>query len=146
MTAQLRKQGRIHGQYQLRTGGQGRKCAFSHFPTRSSRTDGRTNGRTDQRMDGPTDQRTDKASYRVACPQLKIVKAAWPDSINAMEECDKYYCEVVIASFIVTSFSVIISVPVIINHIVILVYRCIVNHIFSFSLHCMRYHWGPCIG
>ena len=31
-------------------------------------TDGRTNGRTDQR----TDQRTDKASYRVACPQLKI--------------------------------------------------------------------------
>ena len=29
------KQGRIHGQYQSRTGGQGRKCAFSHFPTRS---------------------------------------------------------------------------------------------------------------
>ena len=26
---------------------------------------------TDRRTDGPTDQRTDKASYRVACPQLK---------------------------------------------------------------------------
>ena len=31
-----------------------------------------TNGPTDQQTDGPTDQRTDKASYRVACPQLKI--------------------------------------------------------------------------
>ena len=67
------EQGRIHG-HQLRTGGQGRKCAFSHFPTRSLRTDGptdqRTNGPTDQRTDG----RTDKASNRdnrVACPQLK---------------------------------------------------------------------------
>ena len=39
-------------------GGQGRKCAFSHFFD-SWVTDGRTNGRTD------------KASYRVACPQLK---------------------------------------------------------------------------
>ena len=28
-----RKQGRIHG-HQLQTGGQGRKCAFSHFSTR----------------------------------------------------------------------------------------------------------------
>ena len=28
---------------------------------------------TDGRTDGPTDGRTDKASYRVACPQLKIV-------------------------------------------------------------------------
>ena len=39
-------------------------------------TDGQTDGRTDQRMDGwtdgPTDQRTDKASYRFACPQLKM--------------------------------------------------------------------------
>ena len=26
---------------------------------------------TDGRTDGPTDRRTDKASYRVACPQLK---------------------------------------------------------------------------
>ena len=54
--ALLIKQGRIHGQYQLRTGGQGRECAFSHFLTRGH---------------GPTDGRTDKASYRVACPQLK---------------------------------------------------------------------------
>ena len=28
------KQGRIHG-HQLRTGGQGRKCEFSHFSTRA---------------------------------------------------------------------------------------------------------------
>ena len=50
------KQGRIHGQYQSRTGGQERKCMFSHFRTRSPlRTDGRT----------------DKASYRVASPRLK---------------------------------------------------------------------------
>ena len=27
------EQGRIHGQYQSRTGGQGRKCVFSHFST-----------------------------------------------------------------------------------------------------------------
>ena len=52
------KQGRIHG-HQWQTGGQGRKGAFSHFSTRWLRTD------------GPTDRRTDKASYRVACPQLK---------------------------------------------------------------------------
>ena len=58
----LDKQGRIHG-HQLRTGGQGQKCAFSHFSTRAWRTNRRT--------DGPTDRRTDKASYRVACPQLK---------------------------------------------------------------------------
>ena len=29
------QQGRIHGQYQLQTGGQGRKCVFSHFSTRA---------------------------------------------------------------------------------------------------------------
>ena len=40
-----KKQGRIYG-YQLRTGGQGRKCAYSHFSTRSLRTNGRTDGRT----------------------------------------------------------------------------------------------------
>ena len=53
------EQGRIHG-HQLRTGAQGRKCAFSHFSTRAHQ-------RTNQRTDG----RTDKGSYRVACPQLK---------------------------------------------------------------------------
>ena len=53
------QQGRIHG-HQLRTGGQGRKCAFPHLSTRVHRP-------TDQ----PTDGRTNKASYRVACPQLK---------------------------------------------------------------------------
>ena len=50
------EQGRIHGQYQLRTGGQGRKCAFSHFSTR---------------VHGRTDGRTHIGSYRVAGPQLK---------------------------------------------------------------------------
>ena len=33
-----------------------------------------TDGRLDQQTNGPTDQRTDKASYRVACPQLKRKK------------------------------------------------------------------------
>ena len=42
------QQGRIHG-HQLRTGGQGRICAFSHFSTRAY---GRTNGPTDQRTVG----------------------------------------------------------------------------------------------
>ena len=32
----------------LRTGGQGQKCTFSHFSTRSPRTDQPTNGRTDK--------------------------------------------------------------------------------------------------
>ena len=45
------EQGRIHGQYQLRTGGQGRKCAFSYFSTRG-------HGWTDRPTDGPTDGRT----------------------------------------------------------------------------------------
>ena len=34
----IAKQGRIHG-HQLQTGGQGQNCAFSHFSTRSPRTD-----------------------------------------------------------------------------------------------------------
>ena len=33
-----------------------------------------TDGPTNQRTDGRTDGRTDKASYRVACPQLKSCK------------------------------------------------------------------------
>ena len=48
------EQGRIHGQYQSRTGGQRRKCVFSHFPTRSTRTDQPTDQRTDGRTDGRT--------------------------------------------------------------------------------------------
>ena len=51
LTEEEEEQGRIHGQYQLRTGGQGRKCAFSHF---STRVHGPTNGRTDGRTDGQT--------------------------------------------------------------------------------------------
>ena len=41
-----KEQDRIHG-HQLRTGGQERKCAFSHFSTRAHRrTDGRTDGQS----------------------------------------------------------------------------------------------------
>ena len=35
-------------------------------------TDGPTDGWTDGQMDGPTNGWTNKASYRVACPQLKM--------------------------------------------------------------------------
>ena len=52
LNLKLKKQGRIHGQYQSRTGGQGRKCVFSHFSTRSPWTDRPTDGRTDGRTDG----------------------------------------------------------------------------------------------
>ena len=55
-----KQQGRIHGQYQSRMGGQGRKRWFFHFSTCAHQ-------RTDRRTDG----RTDKASYRVARPRLK---------------------------------------------------------------------------
>ena len=41
------------------------------FFHQSSRMDRWTDGPTDRRINGPTDQRTDKASYRIACPQLK---------------------------------------------------------------------------
>ena len=40
----VQKQGQIHGQYQLRTGGQERKCVLSHFSTRAH---GPTDGLTD---------------------------------------------------------------------------------------------------
>ena len=49
----LIEQGRIHG-HQLRTGGQGRKFAFSQLDHYRR-----------------TNRRTEKTSYRVACPQLK---------------------------------------------------------------------------
>ena len=45
----------------MRTGGQGRKCAFPNFPTRSLRTDQWTNGQTDGW----------KKPLIVACLQLK---------------------------------------------------------------------------
>ena len=41
----------------------------------------------DQRTDGPTDQRTDKASYRVACPQLKTIQ-------EEMEKKKEMYIEI----------------------------------------------------
>ena len=55
-----KKRGRIHGQYQSRTSGQGRKCTFFHFSTRA-------HGPSDGRTDGQTGQK-DKASS----PRLKI--------------------------------------------------------------------------
>ena len=80
------QQGRIHGQYQSRTDGQGRKCWFFHFSTHvHGPTDRPTDGRTDGRMDG----RTDKASYRVACPQLKMVMVlilVTPDLIKRVKK------------------------------------------------------------
>ena len=48
------KQGRIHGQHQSRTGGQGRKCVFSHFSTRAWWTDQPTDRPTDRPTDGQT--------------------------------------------------------------------------------------------
>ena len=62
----------MHGQYQLRTGGQGRKFAFSHFSTRvHGQTDGQTEGRTNRRtttdgyMEGHKDKHMDgqKCTY-----------------------------------------------------------------------------------
>ena len=58
-----RKQGQIHG-HQLRMGGQGWKCAFSHFSTQAWRT----NRRTNQPTDGWT------KPLRVACPQLNMFR------------------------------------------------------------------------
>ena len=56
----MNKQGRIHGQYQLRVG-RGGNARFYTFRLVF----------TDRPTDGPTNGRTDKGSYRVACPQLK---------------------------------------------------------------------------
>ena len=61
------EQGRIPG-HQLRTGGQGRKCTFSYFSTRSLRT----NGRTDQ----PTNGRTDGQSLLQALPTVRTTEQA----------------------------------------------------------------------
>ena len=56
--------------------GRGGNARFHTFQLENhGSTDQRIDGRTDGRTDGPTDRRTDgptdKASYRVACPQLK---------------------------------------------------------------------------
>ena len=51
--------------------GRGGNAGFRLFD--SMVTDGPTDRPTDGPMDGPTDGRTDKASYRVACPQLKSI-------------------------------------------------------------------------
>ena len=57
---QAEQQGRIHGQYQLLTGGQGRRCAFSHFSTRAYR---------------PTDWRKDGQSLLKSCVSAAKKKA-----------------------------------------------------------------------
>ena len=71
----------------LRTGGQGHQPHPNHTPNPPP-THSHTNNTNwsiintrfsrfqlerDLRTDGPTDGRTDKASYRVACPQLKML-------------------------------------------------------------------------
>ena len=71
------KQGRIHGQYQSRMGGQGRKCVFSHFSTRSPR------------INRPTDGRTDKASYRDAWTHLKKVSGIESEQEKARKKDSK---------------------------------------------------------
>ena len=45
-----------------------------------------TDGPTDQRTNGRTDQRTDKASYRVACPQLKSKLQQGQSMINEVKK------------------------------------------------------------
>ena len=64
---------RIHGQYRLQTGGQERKYAFSHFPTQSLPTDGRTDGPMDQLTDGPTDGQSLLESCVSATKQVRII-------------------------------------------------------------------------
>ena len=65
------EQGRIHGQYQSRTGGQGWKCAFSHFPTQSPQTDQRRihlhrkkNTKTHLRLKGNVKKSDEKQEMR----------------------------------------------------------------------------------
>ena len=65
------EQGRMHGQHQLRTGGQGRKCKFSHF---STRVHGWTDRRTNQQPDGPRDGPMDIGFYRVV---LSATRKLW---------------------------------------------------------------------
>ena len=48
-----------------------------------------TDGPTDGRTNGPTDQRTDKASYRVACPQLKTNKLKKKDVQKEKEDAEE---------------------------------------------------------
>ena len=65
----MRKQGRIHGQYQSRTGGQGRECVFSYFLTRAHQ---RTNGPTDGRKwDLLEDQKDDMDGAAIPTPYLQ---------------------------------------------------------------------------
>ena len=61
----LGKQGRIHGQYQSRTGGQGHAQIHTNFPTlkmpknaKKAKCDRPKDGRTDGRTDQPTDRPT----------------------------------------------------------------------------------------
>ena len=80
------------------------------------------------------------------CKGWETVKVAWLDCINAMEERDEYYREVVIALIIVSSLIVIMSVPVIINRIAILICQCIVNHVLSLWQCALRVYLSlPCM-
>ena len=50
-------------------------------------TDGPTDQRMDQRMERQTDGPTDKASYRVACPQLKKERLVTETGGKKLLEC-----------------------------------------------------------
>ena len=67
------------GQNQLWMGGKGRKCKLSNLIILDGLMDERTDGPmdlwTDRAMDQQTNGLTDKASYRVACSQLRMVKS-----------------------------------------------------------------------
>ena len=55
------------------------KGGNARFPSFQLDHYGPTDRRTDGRNDEPMDGRTDKASFRVACPQLKKGKQKWSD-------------------------------------------------------------------
>ena len=70
-------------------------------------TDGPTDGRTDRRTDRRTDGRTDKASYRVACPQLKTRQSRLSLSINACDSQNSFSALLLLYHF---SFSIFLLV------------------------------------
>ena len=71
-----KEQGRIHG-HQLRTAGQGRKCAFSHFSTRSPLR---------------TDQWTDGQSLLLSCVSATKKKFQWNPALTDFRGLTFFFC------------------------------------------------------
>ena len=69
------------------------KCLFSTL--RPVLTDQRTNRPTDVRTDG----RTDKASYRVACPQLKSEQNVLPSSLLVVRRPNEIHLIMILVLF-----------------------------------------------